>query len=305
MNIIERAGRHLGSNSPKSRIEQAAERLSAGDQGPSPSHDAPPPTPLSKSAAPVSDSGEARHSITIDFDRLRAKGLVLPGAHSHLAEELRLIKQPLLNAAFSGKPTSAANQNVIMVTSAGPNEGKTFVATNLALSMTSELGVHVLLIDADVVKPSIPTLLGFKADLGMLDILADPTIDFSDVVMRTNIENLAIMPGGRFRPGMTELLASARMADFVAELSRRYANRIIIFDSPPVLARSEPIVLAKHVGQVVFVVEAERTSRTAIEEAIRIIGNDKIAGVILNKAPIVMGQEGFGRGYGYSGYYHR
>src|SRR5262249_23454599 len=160
------------------------------------------------------------------------------------------------------------NRNVIMVTSANPNEGKTFVATNLALSIASEHDVYVLLVDADVANPSIPRVLGFEAGIGLVDAVANDATEFANILVRTNIENLKSLPAGRTKRGVSELLASARMARFVTDLSRRYPNRIIIFDSPPVLARTEPIVLAKHVGQVVLVVEAERTSRTAVDEAL-------------------------------------
>jgi receptor protein-tyrosine kinase len=84
------------------------------------------------------------------------------------------------------------------------------------------------------------------------------------------------------------------MTRFVNEIAKRYADRIILFDSPPVLARSEAMVLAQHVGQVVFVVEAERTSRTAMSEALGMIGNSKLGGVVLNKTPQIPLQEGFG-----------
>jgi protein-tyrosine kinase len=305
MNLIERAGMHLESKSPKSLVEQAADRLAEADERAKPHRDATAAlSAVQRTDVPVAELGTQRpgREVTIDLDRLRAMGVVLPGAQSYLAEEIRLIKQPLLSTALFQAGSSLENRNVLMVTSAGASEGKTFVATNLALSMASEHGVHVLLIDADVVKPAIPALLGFKADVGVIDVVADPTIDFANVVLRTNIENLTILPSGHPRPGMAELLASKRMADFVSEVSRRYPDRVIIFDSPPVLARSEPIVLARHVGQVVFVVEAERTSRTAMDEAIGLIGRDKIAGVVLNKAPYVIGQEGFGRGYGYYNY---
>jgi protein-tyrosine kinase len=188
-----------------------------------------------------------------------------------------------------------------MVTRAAPNEGKTFIATNLAMSMASEHDVNVLLVDADVAKPSVPRVFGFEAEVGLVDAVADDTIDFADILIRTNIENLTILPAGHAKPGVSELLASARMARFVTDLSRRYSNRIIIFDSPPVLARSEPIVLAKHVGQIVLVVEAERTSRTAVDEALSLLGPDRVGGVVLNKAPHVIGHEGFGQSY--YGYY--
>jgi receptor protein-tyrosine kinase len=236
---------------------------------------------------------ETRRQSTIDFARLKEKGFALPVDQTALAEELRLIKRPLLASAFARGIQEVENSNLIMVTSANPNEGKTFIATNLALSMASEHDVHVLLIDADVANPSIPTVLGFEAEEGLVDAVSDPSIDLADVMIRTNIENLVVLPSGRPRPGASELLASARMTRFVNDIAKRYADRVIIFDSPPMLARSEAMVLAQHVGQVVFVVEAERTSRTAVNEALAMIGQ-KLGGVVLNKTPQIPLQEGFG-----------
>jgi len=325
MNIIERAGKKLGFAPGKSLVEKAAERLAGEGRGaesaapageenllaaleqklgaspasatttattpaaaataPAPSAPRTPPRPLQKR--------ETRRQITIDFERLKEKGFALPVDQSALAEELRLIKRPLLSAAFARGPHEATNSNLIMVTSANPNEGKTFIATNLALSMASEHDVHVLLIDADVANPTIPEALGFEAETGLIDVVSDATVDLADVMIRTNIENLVLLPAGRPRPGASELLASSRMTRFVNDIARRYADRVILFDSPPMLARSEAMVLAQHVGQVVFVVEAERTSRTAVNEALGMIG-PKLGGVVLNKAPQIPLQEGFG-----------
>lgn len=311
MNIIERAGKRLGLKPEKSLVEKAAERLGTAELGTVHEAAAPAETPIAIPEARVAEarvaSGagqraplrvapkrETRRQITIDFERLHERGFALPVDQSALAEELRLIKRPLLAAAFARGPHEVENSNLIMVTSANPDEGKTFIATNLALSMASEHDVHVLLIDADVANPSIPDVLGFEAETGLVDVVSDAAIDLADVLIRTNIENLAILPSGRPRPGASELLASARMTRFVNDIAKRYADRVIIFDSPPMLARSEAMVLAQHVGQVVFVVEAERTSRTAVSEALTMIGPAKLGGVVLNKTPQIPLQEGFG-----------
>jgi protein-tyrosine kinase len=313
MNIIERAGKRLGLKPDKSLVEKAAERLGTAELGtvheaaaPAETHIAIPQSEariaearVAAGAGPraplrVAPKRETRRQITIDFERLHERGFALPVDQSALAEELRLIKRPLLAAAFARGPHEVENSNLIMVTSANPDEGKTFIATNLALSMASEHDVHVLLIDADVANPSIPDVLGFEAETGLVDVVSDASIDLADVLIRTKIENLAILPSGRPRPGASELLASARMTRFVNDIAKRYADRVIIFDSPPMLARSEAMVLAQHVGQVVFVVEAERTSRTAVSEALTMIGSAKLGGVVLNKTPQIPLQEGFG-----------
>jgi protein-tyrosine kinase len=296
MNIIERAGKQLGLKSNKSVIELAAQRLGSGEflsgsaQG----------TPVQEAPqAPVGARRETQRQITIDFDRLRAKGFALPGDETLLTEELRLIKRPLLNAALSRAASAVDNPNLIMITSAHPNEGKTFFATNLAISMASEHDTHVLLVDADVANPTIPKVLDFEAEHGLIDVISGSAHDLADVLVRTNIPHLTVLPSGRPRPGASELLASTRMARLADDIAKRYADRIVILDSPPVLVRSEASVLARHVGQIVLIIEAERTSRTAVSEALALIGTDKLGGVVLNKMPLMSTQSGFGYPYGY------
>lgn len=238
-----------------------------------------------------------RRRINLDLDRLRRNGFVIPGETSAVAEEYRIIKRPLLLKAFG--PEQIDRGNLLMVTSAKPGEGKTFTAVNLALSMVSEQDVTVLLIDGDAINPTVPKVLGFEHDRGLIDILADDRLDLADVLIRTNIDKLSILPAGSRHPMANELLASARMSAFVDEVAARYKDRIIIFDSPPVLATTDPTVLALHVGQVAFVVEAEGTGRAAIEESLRILGSCRHLGMILNKTRRSNNQL-----YGYSNYYY-
>lgn len=295
MNIIERAGAQLGLKPPKSTIEEAAELAtnSAAPLSANADRDRPNPSAIKR---------ETRQRVTVDPERLRAMGFSMPGDQSPVAEEFRLIKRPLVSAALNpDSEPSIKNRNLIMVTSARPGEGKTFVAINLAFSIASEHDVHVLLIDGDVAKPTIPAVLGFEAEKGLIDVVSDSSIDLADVMVRTSIDNLTILPSGSVRRGSTELLASSRMVRFVDDIAKRYPDRVIIFDSPPVLARSEPLILVKHVGQVVFVVEAERTSRTAIDEALGLIGPERVGGIVLNKAPSVAVQDRFGEHYEYYG----
>jgi protein-tyrosine kinase len=298
MSSVDRAEPPLGRKSSKSLIERAAAHLSSIEARPTTvaiSPEAAGATAARLGAVPRREGGRR---IEIDFDRLRRMGFALPGEQSPAAEEFRLIKRPLLGAALAqNQPPSGRNKNVIMVTSAQPNEGKTFVAMNLAFSIASEHDFHVLLIDADVPNPAMPYILGFEAETGLVEAISDPSIDYTELTIATNIENLTLLPSGRPQPGSSELLASTRMAQFVDQVAGRFPDRIVIFDTPPVLVRSDPIALAKHVGQVVFVVEAERTSRTALDEAIELIGSDRVSGVVLNKAPALV-REQFGRIYG-------
>ncbi len=234
-------------------------------------------------------------SVEIDLEKIQAAGMVTPfGERTHIAEEFRLIKRPLLLNAFEKGPNAIRNGNVIMVASSRSGEGKTFMAVNLAMSIASERDLTVLLIDADVAKPDIPNVLGFEADLGLVDLIADDRIDMSDVIMRTNIENLSVMPAGRPHHLATELLASERMGNLVSELSLRYPERVVIMDSPPALLSSVAGVLALNVGQTLFVVEAERTSQTAVDSAIGLVSACKNINLLLNKSRPLGGGERFG-----------
>lgn len=244
---------------------------------------------------PLDMSRRVGRSVEIDIEKIRAAGMVTPsGERTHIAEEFRLIKRPLLLNAFEKGPNAIRNGNVIMVASSRSGEGKTFMAVNLAMSIASERDLTVLLIDADVAKPDIPNVLGFDADLGLVDLIADDRIDMSEVIMRTNIENLSIMPAGRPHHLATELLASERMGNLVSELSLRYPERVVIMDSPPALLSSVAGVLALNVGQTLFVVEAERTSQTAVDSAIGLVSACKNINLLLNKSRPLGGGERFG-----------
>jgi protein-tyrosine kinase len=303
MDLIERAGRQLGFPTKKSLVEKVADRLEASPAAVSP---VPAAADLPRVDVPrrpeeedANSKRRSRQFLEIDMERLRQMGFAPPGDQSIVAEEIRLIKRPLLTNAFAPSAKRVENANLVMVTSAGPSEGKTFVATNLALSIASEHDVHVLLIDADVAKPSVPRIFDFKAEIGLLDVVEDPSLDLSDVMIRTSIEDLSILPAGRYSTLSNELLASGRMVAFVNDIARRYNDRIVIFDSPPLLARTEPSVLAQHVGQIVFVVQAEKTSRAAINEALSLLDKNKLGGVVLNRTHSLYGSERFGQYYRY------
>lgn len=261
------------------------------------------PEPIVTAPVQPSQALERRTSknTTIDFGRLRSIGMVTPfGARSRIDEEFRIIKRPLLLRAFAKGADAVRNGHLIMITSARPGEGKTFSAVSLAMSIASEPDLNVLLVDADVVRPKVPAVLGLSADRGLVDLIADETLDMSDVLIRTNAENLTIMPAGRPHHLATELLASERMARIVQDMAERYRDRVIIFDSPPTLASSVPGVLALHVGQVVFVVEAERTSESAISAGLSMVSACKHVGLVLNRIrPSGMREELYSYYYAY------
>lgn len=261
---------------------------------------------IAKDKASVSDNEPARlvglekvprktvKRIKIDLENLHARGMITPNhTKSQIAEQFRLIKRPLLSNAFNPE-SGIANGNLVMVTSSLAGEGKSFCSINLAMSIAMEMDHRVLLVDADVARPSIPRTLGFSMEEpGLLDIIMDPHREISDVLMKTNVEKLTLIPSGTRHAHATELLASQSMRTILAELAHRYHDRVVIFDSPPLLLTSEARVLASQMGQIVLVVEAERTTQQTVKEALQQIESCDVINLIYNKA----------RSYNSAGYY--
>ncbi len=234
----------------------------------------------------------------IDLTKLHGLGMVTPNEEkTQIVEEFRIIKRPLITNAFNQGAKRINNGNLIMVTSAIAGEGKSFCAINLAMSIAMEMDHTVLLIDADVASPALPKYLGVKNEKGLLDVLLDDKLELADVMMRTNVEKLSILTSGRKSRHATELLASQSMSDLLMEIAQRYRERIIIFDSPPLLLTSESRVLASQMGQIVLVVEAETTPQKVVMEALRQIESCETINLIYNKARPFPGGDLYGYDY--------
>lgn len=234
----------------------------------------------------------------IDLARLHQLGMVTPNeGKTQIVEEFRIIKRPLITNAFNQGARKISNGNLIMITSSLAGEGKSFCAINLAMSIAMEMDHTVLLVDADVAQPSIPKYLGLKNGKGLLDVLVDDKLELADVMLRTNIEKLSILTAGRKSRHSTELLASQNMSDLLTEIAQRYRERIVIFDSPPLLLASEARVLASQMGQVVMVVEAETTPQKTVTEALRQIESCEVINLIYNKARPFPGGDFYGYYY--------
>ena len=240
--------------------------------------------------------------IEISFEDLAERGMVTPDSpRSPIAEEYRSIKRPLLTNMEGKGAATFRHPNLIMVTSALQGEGKTFSAINLAMSIAMEQDKTVLLVDADISKASAARLLGVPdSSPGLIDVLEDESLHIGDVILHTNIPNLRIVPAGRVHERSTELLASQSMYRVADELAERYSDRVVIFDSPPMLLTNEAQVVASLVGQIVFVIASEKTSQRAVAEALSMLGDEAMVGMILNKTKHVFTSKyGYGYGYGY------
>ena len=259
-------------------------------------------------------------SVEVDMAKLANAGYLVPGSpRSTLADEFRGIKQPVLKNARSDPAAPIRLGNLIMVTSALPGEGKTFCALNLALSIASEVDSSVLLVDADVVRPAILERLGLagvaggatgastagaatKSSLssttykGLLDLLTDPTLDMSEVILKTNVPKLSVLPAGTPRINSTELLGSNSMEELLQDISSRYADRIVIFDAPPLLATTESRVLAARMGQILMVVAEGITGRDDISQAFAAVQACPIVLSMLNRSVLTSDHQQYGYG---------
>lgn len=239
--------------------------------------------------------------VKIDLRELFAEGYLGEGAKEvgALGEEFRRIKRPLLANAYGQGSAKAVNGDRIMVTSALPNEGKSFCAIHLALSIASEVDTSVVLVEADIAKPTVLRKLGIRPHRGLTNWCADPRLDVRELVLDTEIEGFRIMPAGKSAPQSIDLLASRAMNTFFARLREAFPHDVIIVDAPPLLPATETKVLASLMGQVVVVVEAGETPKSVVTDALEMVKDVEIVGLVLNKSLRQSKNAGYGYGYGY------
>jgi Mrp family chromosome partitioning ATPase len=189
----------------------------------------------------------------------------------------------------------------VLISSPHPNEGKTYCAANLALSIAAEKEGDVLLVDADFAKPSILSALGLPGGPGLMDALMDETADVADFVLGTDIPGLWVLPAGDATTNDSEYLTSSRAAKVLDRLTQNAPDRMVIFDSPPALAASPAAELAKYVGQVLVIVRADSTGQGALEDAVSLLSACPNIQLLLNGAQFSPSGRRFGTYYGYKG----
>jgi protein-tyrosine kinase len=212
---------------------------------------------------------------------------------SRVSEEFRQLQRQILRNAFAPPGAERGFTNLLMIASARPGEGKSFTAVNLAGSIARQGSNHVLLVDADSKRDSICYPMGLADAPGLLDLAADPALDPGPLIVRTPIDKLSILPIGRDRERSPVLFSSQDMTRLIQNLGRRYADCLVVLDTPPCLSTSDPAVLATVVGQILFVVEAERTRRGEIEASLDLLQACPTIALLLNKQQ-VSSRYGFG-----------
>jgi protein-tyrosine kinase len=250
-----------------------------GQPQPSRASAAPPPETVARRTRPAHGG-----NVVLDFVQLRQDGRLAPEALTHQTEEeFRRIKWPLLNAIAHREGARPAANNIVLVTSAIPGEGKTFNALNLALSIARDRDLDVLLVDGDVAQPSLTASLGLTGRPGITNLLRDTALVLDDIVCSTNIPQLEVVPAGVRHDNAPELLASMRMDVVVGQLCARTSPGVVIVDSPPVLATNEAQVMTRYAGQILMVVRADFTEQRVLTEALSLIDRSRPVSTVLNR----------------------
>ncbi len=326
MSTIEKAlqkNKALNKEKSDAAAEQAAEQNStieaASEKAKQTAAPSPAPSETSASAstakpapepmAPLADSNTEASSATakqavksdkfIALTNIQKEGFVSNVGRNTINEEYRAIKRKVLSNAFGPLAKTLNNANIVMVTSPNPNEGKTFTAINLALSIALEQDKTVLLVDADVLRPSVMKTIGQPFENGLMEYLLGEVDDLSEVIHHTTLDTLRIIPAGKSHHLSTELLASEKMLESVSEFAHRYPDRVVIIDSPPLLGINETAILANLAGQAVVVVQEGKTSLNRVSQAVEQLNPDMAKGFVVNKA-----KQSGGDSAGYYGYYY-
>lgn len=292
MSIIEKA------LSKQTAVQQIRQQDTASEPTALPSSSIPEPIAV-QYVAPAEQKAQSNANIELDLAMLEHNNFVSLSSERRLInEEYRVIKRKLINNAFGALSQTLKHPNLILVSSSRPGEGKTFSAINLALSIALEQDKTVLLVDSDVLRPSVSKTLKLQHHIGLTDYLLADDVKVSDIMLSTNVDRLKIITAGRPHHLSTELLASERMMQLASEFATRYKDRIVIFDAPPLLGVNETAVMASMCGQAVIVVEENKTKLAEIEQAVSLLPTDIAVGFLINKA-----HRNQGKGYGYGYYY--
>ena len=263
--------------------------------------------PQVKAEKPIADTQKSNNVETkstqailnIDLDKLEAKGFVtLQEKRSKINEEYRNIKRKLLINAFGSISKTLKRSNLILISSSRPNDGKTFTSINLALSIALEQDKTVLLVDADVLKPSVSKILNIGNNVGLIEYLSGKQPDVSKIIYKTNIDGLRVIPAGIPHHLSSEFLSSNKMLRLIEEFASRYPDRIVVFDCPPLLGVNETALMAEQCGQGVIVVQEHKTKMADIKKAVEMLPEDMAVGFVLNKST----SDSKNQGYGYYGY---
>lgn len=226
----------------------------------------------------------------LDLESLERAGLVVGRKlRTRISEEFRVTVGSILRSIKTSYTPGRGSGNLLMITSSRPGEGKSFTSLNLAGSIAQHTQREVLLVDVDAKQNSLTDQLGIGDRLGLVDLAASTSLRIEDTVVRTSIPSLTILPVGNRRfdgHEMGEGTVARPVTSLIERLARRYANHLIILDAPPCLSTSDPSTFAQVVGQIVLVVEAEKTQRSEVLASLDLIRACPSITLMLNKIKV-------------------
>ncbi len=271
-------------------IERAAALLrESGQQNPPPPP--PPGTGEARPAAGTLATGPAApllQHVELDRTQLARAGIMMPWtATARVVEEFRIVKRNIMAPWQAPTYPRAGNRppRIVMVTSARPREGKTFCAINLALAFAAEENLTTILLDSDALHAGVAKMLQLPTQPGFTDLLTRER-RLEEVLIQTDLPNLVVLPPGPHGPHVPELLHGKGAAQVFNDIARRYPEHVIVMDTTPCLASTDPAGFAPLTSNNVFVVEAENTQQTEIESALSLLGGGTQVSFLLNKVPV-------------------
>jgi capsular exopolysaccharide synthesis family protein len=222
---------------------------------------------------------------------------IITGGSKHVAESIRMLRTKIFHPE-SGEPPRS-----ILVTSAIPGEGKSFICANLGVSIAQGIEKQALLVECDLRRPSLSKLLKLSASSGLVDYLQNGT-PLEQLIQQTSMPKLSVLASGKPPKNPAELIDTKKMASLIKDLENQDPDRLIIFDSPPIQAASETNILAQRVDKVILVVRWGYARREHAKQLVKMLGRDKVIGVVFNAFEMSRLESKLqGYYYGYKDYY--
>ncbi|MBN2687577.1 MAG: AAA family ATPase [Deltaproteobacteria bacterium] len=213
----------------------------------------------------------------INFQNLEEKRIISICHGNVVADRIKILRTQVLHSLRE------TGGNTLLIASSNSGEGRTVMAINLSIALSQQIDGTVLLVDSDLRKPAIHTLLGLDVEKGLSDYLRGKA-EIAELLINPGIPRLVILPGGKPLTNSSELLGSPRMKFLVKELKERYADRIIVFDSSPLLTSADSLVLSRFIDGILIVVEAEKTSKEDLKNTMELLKERPVVGTVFNKA---------------------
>ena len=214
-------------------------------------------------------------SIDIDPEVLQRNRVITGLENDAVTTAYKMLRTQVLHRMTIQGWTSLA------ITSAGAGEGKTLTSINLAISLAREVNHTVLLVDADLRRPSISRYFGYTPKFGLCDYLLD-NIELSETLFNPGIERLVILPGGNPLPNSSELLSAPKMVNLAEELKTRYSERLVLFDVPPLLMADDLLAFSPNVDAALLVVHEGKTRKDELRRSMELLEEMNLVGTVLN-----------------------